>query len=226
MVMNEKMPVKRSYANSVAIFVDDLEANFEDRDKCKPVMIIKSDLGKRIKKNDPIWKKGMLEAVLKIEKESSPMFFKESGISVQALRVMKRKLKDAGHPNIRTVFFDWDRTLSAFDGLFNPSIIPRMRKDGSWPHIRDKMFGGKIRLKLVVEILSMLQEQKRVQIVTNQSDESFIKKFLSEISTDFQEPLLLKVPIWAYRNRKKLGVHLTSKFAWLRRELGPGNCER
>jgi len=220
------MPPKRSYENSIAIFVDDLDSNFEDKHKCKPVMLIKARLGKRILKSDPFWDKCSLHKLLEFEDEKDPLFYRDSGISSSDLQTMMNKLKNMQHPNIKKVFFDWDRTLSAFDGIFDTNLIPHMKKDKCWDLIRDQMFGSRKRLNLIVDVLCMLHEQKRVQIVTNQDSPISIKRILKELAEDFKKPMLTKIPIWAYDKRKNIGKEFTSKFSWLRRELGKEECLR
>lgn len=219
------MAKTRTYENSNAIFVDDMEFNFDDKHECKPVMIIRAQLGQRIRASDPFWDKCNMKDLKAYEDEKDPIFYRNSGISIHHLKEMQKKLKNHGHKNIEKVFFDWDRTLSAFDGLFDTYLIAKWIRNGCWDIIRDQMFGGAKRIKLLVDLLVELQQQKRVQIVTNQETSTGIRHVLRQLASDFDKPSLARIPVWAYKSREKLSSKYVSKFLWLRKELGAATCD-
>lgn len=221
------MSVRRTYTNSVAIFVDDLESNFEDAHHCKPVMTIRSSHGKRIPTNHSFWKQCSMLEFQKAEDAKNPIFLHNSGMDLKTIRELQRNLKDGKHPNIKMVFFDWDRTLSAFDGLFKnmTAFIKEWESKHCWEVVRDQMFGGKLRIRELMNLLNMLQENKRVQIITNQDTPVDIRAILRKVAKDFDLPLLAKLPVWAYSDRKKHGHQFKSKFAWMRKQLGSDTCD-
>ena len=188
-------------------------------------MIIRAQVGQRIRSNDPFWSKCSMKDLKAYDDDKDPIFYRNSGVSLHHLKEMQTKLKNGGHKNIKKVFFDWDRTLSAFDGLFETRLIGKWIRDGCWEIIRDQMFGGTKRLKLLIDLLVELQKQKRVQIVTNQETPTGIRNVLKQLASDFDKPALARVPIWAYKTREKLSHKYVSKFVWLRKELGSDSCD-
>lgn len=195
-----------------AVFFDDQPSNFEDKELCESVLIVRSRAGRHDKsfvKRFPF--------MASWEDDGEAMFFKDAGVPEADLRAWANHLATEQSHHIRLVVFDWDRTLSTWDGLNGGATaawIRGARKRGVWPALRDALFITGRRARVLAGLLSLLQTQRRVNIVTNQGDSRAVKAVLNALAQDFRLPNLAQVPVMARKERKN-----ATKFEFFRSKL-------
>lgn len=186
-----------------AVFFDDQKRNFHNAAGiCPTTLNIHSRLGTRIK-SPPFPRL----------KNVHDLMYKDAGISLPDLKRWHRIFASDKSDHVKKVFFDWDRTLSSWDGLpahGKPATwINEAKKDGMWEKYLDSLFGSEARLQAVIDLLVLLQEQKRVMIVTAQEDGTSIRAILRALATDYKAPQLAKVRVVGNKERQS-----TTKYAF------------
>ena len=209
--------------SAIALFADDLEDNLTDQYKCQRVMIYKPPQGRRMRPDDPFWSAGPFAKIKALEaQEGIDIFYRGAGIPVRKLKEFTQAFENGGHPNIRVVFLDFDRTLSSWDDLFGENTavwIAGWRRSGHWETVRNTLFGSATRCKALVAFLAALGN--RATVISNQGDNFAIKTMLEELANDYKHPDLLKIPVLCRAERRNV-----RKFTAIRRILGATACAR
>jgi hypothetical protein len=186
-----------------AVFFDDQLFNFEDQDLCRTVFNVKSRLGQKVTNQSAVWKKlpaNLFQWAYEDDDEDS-ILYKNAGLSINVLYQWHQKLIDNSD---MIAFFDWDRTITSWDGLCGEDTgkwIQKCRREKAWESVREFMFGNKARLDILVTLLSMLSQQDRVYIVTNQENSRGIKAVLKALAKDYEQPSLNHIPVMAWEER-------------------------
>lgn len=171
-----------------AVFFDDQVHNFKDRHHCPRVRNVKS-------------REGVAARAYAVDEDLADLVYRGAGLTEAALRSWHAALRAS--PHVKMAFFDWDRTLTSWDGLPANSArwIATARRNGTWMQIRRSLFGSDSRARAVAEILALLQPDGRAQIVTAQADGKSIKPVLRALAVDFGLPAVARVPVYGLRER-------------------------